>query len=117
MPIFTSNGKPVWSVVAQTGGAAAFKDASTQGAAVLVAKGTAMQSDNTALNTGITEVVTEAQKIETDRFETILTTSGAMDKKTVQKWLNNPHTTLGRNTGNGVLKDIHLDVIRTMSTE
>ena len=97
--------------------AAQLGGASAQEAETLVAKGLALCNDVTTLNAGRAEAVTETQKIEIDRFETILTTSGTMDTEAAQKWLKNPHTTIGRNEGNRVIQTIHLDAIRAMATE
>ena len=116
--IFCSKGKPAWGVVARAGGATAFKGASAQGSVALVAKGVANARDSMTTSTAVrVDLIQEAQNIESDRFERILTTSGAMEKKEAQKWLNNPHTTLDRSAGLVVIQAIHLDAIRAMATE
>jgi hypothetical protein len=116
--IFTSKGKPAWTIVAAAGGAAAFKGASAQESADLVAKGLANMKDSAASSLAVrVDLVHAAQNIETERFERILTTTGAMEHREAQKWLNNPTTTLGRNAGQVVRAAIHLDAIRAMATE
>ena len=115
--IFTSKGKPAWSIVAKAGGAAAFKGASAQESADLVAKGLANMKDAMLASQAVhADLVHAAQNIETERFERILTTSG-MKPGEAQKWMNNPTTTLGRNAGPRVIQSIHLDAIRLMATE
>jgi hypothetical protein len=116
--IFTSKGKPAWGVVANAGGAAAFKGASEQESADLGAKGVANMKDCMASSSAVrVDLIQATQNIETDRFERILTTSGAMEKRETQKWMNNPPKTLGRNAGQAVMAAIHLDAIRVMATE
>jgi hypothetical protein len=116
--ILTSKGKPAWGVVAKAGGAAAFKGATAEESADLVAKGVANQKDAAAYALAVGVSLNQAaQNIETERFERILTTSGAMEQREAQKWVNNPPTTLGRNAGLRVIQAIHLDAIRVMATE
>jgi hypothetical protein len=116
--LFTSKGKPAWSIVAKAGGAAAFKGASAQESADLVAKGLAKMKDSVASSLAVrVALVHAAQNLETERFERILTTSGAMEQGKAQTWLNNPSTTLGRDAGQLVMTAIHLDAIRLMATE
>jgi hypothetical protein len=80
--IFTSKGKPAWGVVANAGGAAAFKGASAQESADLVAKGVANMKDTGRTRAAVrVDLVHAAQNIETERFERILTTSDAMEQR------------------------------------
>jgi hypothetical protein len=83
--IFCSKGKPSWGVVTRAGGVTSFKGASAQGSAALVAKGVANARDSMATSTAVrVDLIQEAQNIETDRFERILTTSDAMPSAEVQ---------------------------------
>jgi hypothetical protein len=116
--ILTSKGKPAWAVVAQAGGATAFKGASAQESAALAAKGVANAKGSIALaQTVSVALIHEAQSIEAARFERILTASGAMDSKDAQKWLNNPSTTLARAAGRALITAINSDAVRAMATE
>jgi len=109
-------GRNAWQIVMKAGGAGAFKGASVQEEAALLEQGEASWRDTTTATTAGMDVIAEAHSLETARFETILSELGGMDHKAIQKWLQNPPRTIGKDAGETVVKKINLQAIRAMAT-
>ena len=109
-------GPVAWQIVAKAGGAAAFKDASAQEKAALLEKGEGIQRDMTAARSELMDITDEAHQVETARFGTILSTKAGMEYKAIQKWLQNPPRTIGKDAGEAVVKKINLQAIRAIAT-